>query len=178
MPEFHCPFHGHVVRFGYKESFGLQKVVTSYFISPIRPGYLASALLCKQERTKKRCKQTFQLAVGSSGMAQAPGTASTQNSVLIGLTSAQEAGTLVHLQSSDGKGLFTFKSTKKFQSVAFSSAGLTKGTSFTVYTGGTATGTVTDGLYQDGTYTSGIKFADFTVSSAVTKVGSVGGGGR
>ena len=120
----------------------------------------------------------YLLAVGSSGMAQAPGTSSTQNSVLVGLTSAQAAGTVVHLQSSDGKGLFTFTPSKKFQSVAFSSAGLAKGSSFSIYTGGTATGTATDGLYQDGTYTPGTKFADFTVSSAVTKVGSTGGGGR
>jgi hypothetical protein len=120
----------------------------------------------------------YLLAVGSSGMAQAPGTASTQNSVLIGLTSPQAAGTLVHLQSSEGKGIFTFMPSKKFQSIAFSSPELTTGTSFTVFTGGTATGTATDGLYQAGTYAGGTEFADFTVTSAVTKVGSVGGGGR
>ncbi|GHB61833.1 carbohydrate-binding domain-containing protein [Persicitalea jodogahamensis] len=120
----------------------------------------------------------YLLAVGSSGMAQAPGTSSTQNSVLIGLTSAQAAGTVINLQSGDGKSLFTFQPSKKFQSIAFSSPGLTNGSSFSVYTGGTATGTATDGLYQEGTYTSGTKFADFTVSTAVTKVGTTGGGGR
>jgi hypothetical protein len=109
-------------------------------------------------------------AVGSSGMAQAPGTASTQNSVLIGLTAAQTAGTLVRIQSTDGKNVLTFKPAKRYQSIAFSSPDLVKGVTYDVYVGGTATGSLTDGLYADAAYSAGTKSGTFTVSSVVTKV--------
>jgi Carbohydrate-binding domain-containing protein Cthe_2159 len=112
----------------------------------------------------------YLLAVGSSGMAQIPGTSSTQNSVLITLTTAQQAGTLVHIQDSAGKNILTFKPTKKYQSVAFSSPDLKKDASYDVYFGGSATGTVTDGLYKDGTYTSGTKAGTVSITSVATKV--------
>lgn len=110
------------------------------------------------------------IAVGSSGMAQIPGTSSTQYSVLLTLSTAQNAGTLVHLRSTDGKELMTFKPTKRFQSLAFSSADLKKDVSYEVYVGGAATGTVTDGLYQNSSYSSGTKLGSFTVTSVATKV--------
>lgn len=112
------------------------------------------------------------LAVGSSGMAQVPDATSTQNSVLVGFTTAQAAGTLIHIQSGDGKDILNFKPTKRYQSMAFSSPVLTKGTSYDVYAGGSATGTATDGLYPGGTYSSGTKYTTSTVSGVVTKVNS------
>ncbi|WP_158549969.1 carbohydrate-binding domain-containing protein [Runella aurantiaca] len=112
----------------------------------------------------------YLLAVGSSGMAQIPGTSSTQNSVLITLTTAQQAGSLVHIQDSEGKDILTFKSTKKYQSVAFSSPELKKDTSYDVFLGGSSTGTVTDGLYKDGIYTSGTKAGTVSITSVATKV--------
>jgi hypothetical protein len=111
----------------------------------------------------------FLLAAGSSGMAQIPGTSSTQNSVLLTFSAAQQAGTLFHIQGSDGKEILSFKPSKKYQSVAFSSPALVKGSSYDVYLGGSSTGTVTDGLYQDGTYTAGTKNTTFTISGVVTK---------
>lgn len=112
------------------------------------------------------------IATGSSGMAQVPGTTSTQNSVLVGFTSTQPAGTLVRIESADGKEALTFKPGKSFQSMAFSSPGLVKGTTYNVFLGGSATGSVTDGLYENPTYTAGTKNSSFTVASAVTKVNS------
>jgi len=114
----------------------------------------------------------FFLAAGSSGMAMAPSTTSTQNSILLNFSSTKSAGTLVCVQSSDGKNLFTFAPAKTFQSIAFSSSELTKGTSYVVYTGGSSTGTVSDGLYQNGTYTPGTQTTSFTVSGTVTKITS------
>jgi len=64
---------------------------------------------------------------------------------------------------------------KTYQSVLFSSPDLAKGT-YKVFTGGTTTGTNTDGLVKDGTYTPGTQKTSFTISSVVTKVGSSGGG--
>ena len=114
----------------------------------------------------------FIVAVGSSGMAQAPDETSTQNSLLLNLTSAQAAGTLVRIQSADGKDLVTFKPTKTFQSIAVSSPGLVKGTTFDVYLGGGSTGTLKDSLYQGGTFSAGTKNTSFTVSGVVTRIGA------
>lgn len=110
------------------------------------------------------------IATGSSGMAQVPGTASTQNSVLVGFTSTQPAGTLVRIESTDGKEALTFKPAKNFQSLAFSAPALVRGTTYNVLLGGSAVGTVTDGVYQNPTYTAGTKNSSFTVSAVVTKV--------
>ena len=116
----------------------------------------------------------FLVAAGSSGMAQAPGAASSQFAVLINFNNAQKAGTLVHIQSSDGDEILTFAPSKQYQSVAFSSPGLVMGGEYDIYLGGSATGTQVDSLYQDGTYSAGSKYASFTISGAVTMVGASG----
>jgi hypothetical protein len=121
----------------------------------------------------------FVVAVGSSGMSMAPSTSSTQYSLLINFTSSQQNGTLVHLETSDGADVLTYKPSKNYQSIAFSSNVLTKGTTYNVYLGGSASGTITDGVYTQTTYTAGTKYTNFTISSAVTKLGnSTGPGGR
>lgn len=88
----------------------------------------------------------FLVAVGSSGMAQAPDTSSTQNALLLNVNSTVTAGTLVHIQNSDGENILTFAPSKAYQSITLSSPELATGTTYEVYFGGTATGTVTDGL--------------------------------
>jgi hypothetical protein len=119
----------------------------------------------------------FIVAAGSSGMAMTPGAYSEQNSLLVFLTSTQPAGTLFHIQNSAGKDILTFAPTKSYQSVAFSSPKLVNGETYTIYLGGSSTGTATDGLYQGGTYTPGTQSESFTISSVVTQVGSGGQGG-
>ncbi len=114
------------------------------------------------------------VAAGSSGMAQAPSNSSTQYSVLVNLSSAKAANTLFHIEQADGTAVLTFKPTKTYQSVLFSLQTLANGVSYKVYTGGSSTGAVTDGLYSGGTYTPGDQAATFTISSIVTKVGSGG----
>lgn len=110
------------------------------------------------------------LAVGSSGMAQAPGSSSTQYSVLLNLNSAKTAGTLVHFQTSDGTELFTFSPAKKYQSIAYSSSSISNGTSIDVYFGGSSTGTLSDGMYSGGTYSGGTKYTTITVSGITTTI--------
>ncbi len=110
------------------------------------------------------------LAVGSSGMAMIPGTTSTQYSVLLNLSSAKAAGTLARFQTSEGKELFTFAPTKKYQSIAYSSATISNGMVIDVYFGGISSGTLADGLYTGGTYTGGTKYTSITVSGVATKV--------
>ena len=110
------------------------------------------------------------IAAGSSGMAQAPGTTSTVNSILLTFKSAQAAGTLVNFQTAEGKELITFAPSKKFQAVVFTSPELQKGSTYKVYYGGSSSGTATDGVYKNGSYTSGTQYASFTISGVVTKV--------
>jgi hypothetical protein len=116
------------------------------------------------------------VAVGSSGMAQAPSTDSTQYSVIQNLSSMQSAGTMVHIEKTSGEAVLTFIPIKAFQSVLISSPDLQNGESYVMYVGGSSTGTAVDGLITDGEYTPGTQAASFTITSIVT--GQTNSGGR
>lgn len=115
------------------------------------------------------------VAVGSSGMAEAPSASSSQYAVMVNLSSAQSAGTMIHIESQDGEEVLSFVPTKAYQSVVLCSPELANGSTYVVYAGGSSTGTVTDGLYSGGAYTPGTQVASFSISSIVTTVGSSGG---
>lgn len=117
------------------------------------------------------------VAAGSRGMAQAPGTSSTQNSVLVGFSYTQAAGTLFRIAAADGGEVVTFAPAKAYETVVVCSPKLQTGGSYTVYSGGTCTGSAADGLYSGGSYSGGQQAYTFTVSSAVTSVGSSSGMG-
>lgn len=124
----------------------------------------------------------YLLAIGSSGMAEAPSVSSTQYAVLYNFDTQQAAGTLVHLETADGTEVLTFAPTKAYQSIVLSSPALTNGATYIVYTGGSSTGTATDGLYSGGMYSAGSQIASFTASGVVTTAGAAvrfgpGGGG-
>jgi hypothetical protein len=72
------------------------------------------------------------------------------------------------VQNSSGENVLTFAPVKAYKSVVLSTVGLVTGETYTVYTSGNATGTITDGLYSNSTYSSGNLKGTFTVSSAVT----------
>jgi len=116
----------------------------------------------------------FLAAVGSAGMAQAPDQSSSQYSFLVNFTSPQSAGTIIHIQNSAGENLLTFEPNKTYQSLTFSSAQLANGETYTIYLGGSASGTATGGLYLDSAYDPGDEYAELTTSSVVTVLG--GGG--
>jgi hypothetical protein len=120
----------------------------------------------------------FLVAVGSTGMAQAPSESSTQYSVMYTFESVQAAGTMVHVETADGQEILTFVPTREYQSVVLSSPELENGSTYVVYSGGSSTGTVTDGLYSDGAYAAGTQVASFTISSMVTGAGASGRGFR
>lgn len=115
----------------------------------------------------------FLVAVGGTGMVQAPSTDSTQYSTLQILNNVQAAGTLIHIEITSGEDVLTFLPTKEYQSVLISIPELLNGESYVVYTGGISNGTPVDGLYSDGTYTPGLETANFNIASIVT-----GGGAR
>lgn len=116
----------------------------------------------------------FLVAAGSAGMAQAPGQASTQNSLLLNFDAPLQAGVLIHIQSSTGDDILTFSPTRQYQSIVLSSPELASSATYDVYTGGSSTGTAHDSLYQDGAYTSGTQVTRFTISGVLTRIGSNG----
>jgi hypothetical protein len=118
----------------------------------------------------------YLVAVGSSGMAEAPSTTSSQYSAMYNFASRQAAGTMVHIETESGQDVLTFVPTKEYQSVLLSSPELEDGVTYIVYSGGSSTGSVTDGLYSGGAFTGGTQVASFTISGTVTGAGSATGG--
>lgn len=117
----------------------------------------------------------FLVAAGSSGMVQATSDTSTQAGVLMTYTKAQQAGALVHLTDSTGHTVITFAPSKNYQSVFISSPNVKKDASYTLSSGGTATGTSVKGLYEDGgTYQGGTKVVDFKTSTLITWLSETG----
>lgn len=106
----------------------------------------------------------------NSNMTQAPGTSSTQYSIKVTSSANISAGTLFHVQNATGKDILTFKPLRSFYSVVFSSSELLSGSSYSIYTGGSSTGTIKNGLYSGGTYSGGTLKKTFTISGKVTTV--------
>jgi len=117
----------------------------------------------------------FLVMVGSSGMAEAPSDTSKQYSLIHTYSSVQAAGSMVQIQDDQGGDILTFVPSKQYQSVLVSSPALQNGLSYTIYSGGSSTGAVMDGLYSGGTYTPGTQITSYTISGAVT--GTIQGGG-
>ena len=117
----------------------------------------------------------YLVASGSSGMALPPGDLSAQYSVMLNFQTANQAGTLISVRLSNGTELFTYRPTKRYQSIVFSMPNLSLGSTYDVYIGGSHTGTIKDGLYVDGTYTPGSKYTSFTIATKVTRLGPSGG---
>lgn len=109
------------------------------------------------------------IAAGSAGMAQAPSTSSTQNSIKVTLAS-QTANTLIHIESEDGEEIVTFAPSKQYASFVVSSAKIKTGSTYKVYVGGSSTGTAVNGLYSDGTYTKGQEIGSAAISATVTEI--------
>jgi hypothetical protein len=113
-------------------------------------------------------------AAGSAGMVVTPGASSTQSGVQVTLGASVPAGTVVQIADSSGNVVAAFVTTKATASLVFSSAGISDGEEYTVYTGGTATVSAgigegsLDGATEQGTATAG----EYTAAQ-----GPGGGGG-
>lgn len=114
------------------------------------------------------------IAAGSSGMTQSPSDTSKQNS--INVFTSVSANTLLHIEDESGNELITFSPSKSVTSIIVSSPNIKTGTNYKIYTGGESTGTATDGLYSEGSYSGGTEGDSFTISSTVTNVGGSAGG--
>lgn len=114
------------------------------------------------------------VAAGSSGMVQAASDSSTQAGILMTYPQTQQAGTLIHLEDDAGKTIVTFAPSKEYQAVYISSPDMKKDTTYTLYSGGTPSGTETNGLYDGGDYSGGTKVVSFTASTTITWVNESG----
>lgn len=94
----------------------------------------------------------------------------TQNTVVLG---SLTAGNTMALRANDGTIAFAYYIPQAYQTMILSSPDIASGTTYTVYTGGTASGDVVfHGLYLGGlVYAGGTAGSSFTVSSNVTKIG-------
>lgn len=94
-------------------------------------------------------------AGSNSNMTKAMSSTSTQPNMYISSSAQVSSSTLFHIQDSSGKDLLTFKPKYGAYKFLFSSTSLTKGNSYSIYTGGSYTGgSSTGGLYSGGTYST------------------------
>lgn len=112
------------------------------------------------------------VAVSGPGqqMLQGFNTSSTQRSFILKTSTTIAANTLFHVMDASGNKLFSFKPVRGYQTMVFSSPNIVNGTQYKIYTGGTDSGTETNGLYTGGTYTPGTLKSTFTATNTVTTV--------
>lgn len=103
-------------------------------------------------------KMTGGLFIGAgsnSNMTKAMSTTSTQANMYISSSALISSGTFLHIQDSGGKDMITFKPKNGGYKFLFSSSALVKGSSYSIYTGGSYTGgSSNNGLYTGGTYST------------------------
>jgi hypothetical protein len=112
----------------------------------------------------------YLIACGSSGMAQAPSSSSSQYSISITFTSALSSGTAVSISGNDESIIIV--PIKNFTNIVISTPELATG-SYSVSYNGSYDGDNVDGIV-DGSYSGGTVYKSFSVSSKVTTVGSSG----
>ena len=119
------------------------------------------------------------IAAGSMGMAEAPSSSATQNSLAIGFNGTLSAETTVAVTDESGNAIIIYTLEKQAQHIVISSPKLTDGMTCNVYTSGTVNGVEADGLYTDDSnfIPSGDPVYTAVVSSAVTSAGNAGAGG-
>ncbi|EGA90805.1 hypothetical protein GPDM_03365 [Planococcus donghaensis MPA1U2] len=108
------------------------------------------------------------IAAGSTGMVQATSEETAQESIVMTFPEIQEAGTIVHLQDSEGTTIATYAPSREFSAIFISTPDLEIGTSYTLSSGGTSSAEETAGLYADGGYEGGTELVDFTITESVT----------
>jgi len=106
----------------------------------------------------------------NSFMTQAPGNGSDQYCLKIMSNQMMSSSTLFHIQDATGTDILTFQPARNYYSIVFSSDDLQMGVTYSIYTGGTSTGTVLDGLYTGGVYSGGTLKKTFSLTGTITNV--------
>lgn len=114
-------------------------------------------------------------AGSNSNMTKAMSTTSTQANMYITSSAQISSGTFLHIQDASGNDLLSFKPKNGGYKFLFSSASLTKGSSYSIYTGGSYSGgSSNNGLYTGGTYsTSGASLKKTVSLSGSTTVNTI-----
>lgn len=112
------------------------------------------------------------IAAGSSGMAELPSDTSTQLSLAVGFEQPLDAETVVCVKNESGNNIINYSPSKKFSSVIISAPEIKQGESYSIYYGGSCSGTAEDGLYSGGEYSGGTLLETVTAESSVTQVGT------
>lgn len=111
------------------------------------------------------------LIVADGGsMVQTPSSSSSQYSVSYTRSSSISSGTLLTLKNSSGNAIFTFKSTISYKHLIVSCPEFSSGSTYYFYSGGSHSGTLTDGLYTGGSFSGGSSLKSFSLSSKVTSI--------
>jgi hypothetical protein len=120
------------------------------------------------------------IAIAGGSLQSKPSSSSSQCSVEYGGISVSK-GTKVAVLDSSSKPVLTFEMPRSLSgSFFFSSPSLKSGSSYTITTGGTLSGSTDNwhGWYDGGTWTGGTSVQSFTISSTITSLGtSTSGGG-
>lgn len=106
----------------------------------------------------------------SGQMIEATSTSSSQYALKVTFSSLLNSSTLFHLQDASGGYVVTFKPVRNIYYLVFSSPQLKTGTTYSIYTGGTSSGSFQNGLYIGGTYSGGTLRKSFTISGKVTSI--------
>jgi len=111
----------------------------------------------------------------NSNMTKAMSTSSTQANMYISSSAQVSSGTLLHIQNATGTDMLTFKPKNGGYKFLFSSSGLVKGSSYSIYTGGSYSGgSSSNGLYTGGTYsTSGASLKKTVTLSSSSTVNTI-----
>lgn len=106
----------------------------------------------------------------NSNMTEGFTSSSSQKSLIIKSGQSIASNTIIHLEDANGNDIFTFKPVRNYYSIVFSSSLLVNGSGYKLYTGGSSSGTETEGLYSGGTYTPGTLKKTFSITGTVTNV--------
>lgn len=104
----------------------------------------------------------------SGNMIQGFSASSGQFSLLLKSTVSIPAGTLVHIETESGTEIVTFKADRAFYYIVASSPLMKSGGTYKIYTGGSTTGTLLNGIFQNGNYSGGTLKKTLTLTSTVT----------
>ncbi len=113
------------------------------------------------------------IALGSSQMAQAPSSNSSQNVIMFNL-SAQSAQSFTYLTDSAGNVILGFNSPRSYSNIVISSPKLESGETYQLYTGGSG-GSVNDYGYIESGISGGTQAASVTLNDRITSSGNAMG---
>ncbi len=103
-------------------------------------------------------------------MIEGPSASSLQYAVMVTVSATVSTSSLFHIQNSSGQDLVTFKPARTQYYFVFSSSLLKNDETYSIYTGGSHTGSSVNGYYKDGSYSGGTLKKTFTLSSRITKL--------